>query len=91
MTAPVLMLPINNGRFVLDVDASNLTSGAVLSQEQRGQEQVVAYFSQKHSGTERNYCMTRKELLAVVKALRKFRVYLFGRPCLRRTDHSALH
>ena len=37
-----------------------------------------------------NYCITRKELLAVMKALRKFRVYLLGRPFLLRTDHSTL-
>ena len=50
MTAPVLTLPIDEGRFVLDVDASDLVSGAILFQEQGGQERVVAYFSQKHSG-----------------------------------------
>ena len=72
------------------MDGSDLASGAVLSQEQVGLEQVVAYFSQKYSETERNYCITRKELLAVVKALRKFRMYLLGRSFLLRTDHSAL-
>ena len=66
VTVPVLTLPIDEGRFVLDVDASDLASDAVVSQEQCGQERVVAYFSHKHSGTERNYCTTRKELLAMV-------------------------
>ena len=64
--------------------------GAVLSQEQGGHERVLAYFRQKHSETERNYFTTRKELLVVVKALRKFRMYIYGRPFLLRTDHSAL-
>ena len=88
MTMPVLTLPIDEGRFVLDVDASDLASGAVLSQEQGSQEWVIAYFNQKYSETERNYCTTRKKLLAVVKALRKIRVYLLGRPLLLITDHS---
>ena len=30
-SAPVLTLPINDGRFILDVDASDLSVGAVLS------------------------------------------------------------
>ena len=38
-----------------------------------------------------NYCTIRKGLLAAVKAVGKFRVYLLGRPFLLRTDHNALH
>ena len=52
VTAPVLTLPIDEGQFVLDVDALDLASGSVLSQEQGGQERVVEFFSQKHYGTE---------------------------------------
>ena len=90
VSAPVLALPIDDGRFILDVDASDLSLGAFLSQLQGGKERVIAYFSQRHAATEMNYCTTRKELLAVVKALRKFRVYLLGRPFLLRANHSAL-
>ena len=78
-SAPVLALPIDDGRFILDVDASDLSVVADLSQRQGGKERVIAYFSKRHAATEMNYCTTHKELLAVVKALRKFRVYLLGR------------
>ena len=88
VSAPVPALPIDDGRFILDVDASDISVGAVLSQLQGGNERVIAYFSQRHAATEMNYCTTRK--LAVVKALRNVRVYLLGRPFLLRTDHSAL-
>ena len=90
VSAPVLALSIDDGKFILDVDASDLSVGAVLSRLQGEKDRMIAFFSQRHSATELNYCTTRKELLAVVKVLRKFRVYLLGRPFLPRTDHSAL-
>jgi hypothetical protein len=89
-TAPVLAMPADTGKFWLDTDASNLAIGAVLSQEQDGVEKVIAYASRTLSGPERNYCVTRKELLAVVFFVKHFRSYLLGRSFSIRTDHSAL-
>jgi hypothetical protein len=40
--------------------------------------------------TQRNYCTTRKELLAIVYFTRYFRHYLLGRNFLVRTDHGSL-
>ena len=37
-----------------------------------------------------NYCTTRRELLAVVRAVKHFRPYLYGRKFLVRTDHASL-
>ena len=51
---------------------------------------MISYFSHRLSKAESNYCVTRRELLAVIKALRKFHHYLYGRPFTRRTDHAAL-
>ena len=39
---------------------------------------------------ERNYCVTRKELLAVVASIEHFHYHLYGRTFKIRTDHSAL-
>ena len=44
-TAPVPADPIASGEYNLDADASEKGIGAVLSQEQNGQEKVVAYYS----------------------------------------------
>ncbi|GFQ79539.1 retrovirus-related Pol polyprotein from transposon opus, partial [Trichonephila clavata] len=67
-SAPILAYPETGKRFILDTDASCESIGAVLSQEIDSQERVIAYFSKCLSSPERNYCVTRKELLAIVKA-----------------------
>lgn len=89
-TAPILSFPCRSGKFILDCDASHSTLGAVLSQEQDGQEHVIAYASKKMSNNEINYCVTRKELLAVYTFVKQFRHYLLGSRFLIRTDHKAL-
>lgn len=61
-TAPILAFPTVDGLFILDTDASNTGLGAVLSQVQGGEEKVNAFHSKSLSKSERNYCVTRKEL-----------------------------
>ena len=87
---PILSYPRNEDSFILDTDASNTCMGAVLSQVQDGQEKVIAYFSKAFSRTEKKYCVTRRELLAVVSSIKQFHHYLYGRHFLVRTDHGAL-
>lgn len=65
--------------FVIDADASNDGMGAVLSQVQGGEEKVISYYSKTFSKPERRYCVTRRELLAVVSSIRKFHHYVYGR------------
>ncbi|GFV64240.1 retrovirus-related Pol polyprotein from transposon opus [Trichonephila clavipes] len=89
-SARVLAYPEIGKQFILDADASHESIGAVLSQEIDGQERVIAYFSKCLSKPERNYCVTRKELLAIVKAVEHFHLYLYGRRFLLRTDHASL-
>ncbi|XP_067945258.1 uncharacterized protein [Watersipora subatra] len=40
--------------------------------------------------SEHNYCITRRELLAVVKAVKHFRPYLYDQEFLLQTDHASL-
>ncbi|GBN83820.1 Retrovirus-related Pol polyprotein from transposon 297 [Araneus ventricosus] len=54
------------------------------------EECVIAYFSKSLGKPERNYCVTRKELLAIVKSIEHFHHYLYGRKFLLRTDHASL-
>ncbi|GFX20790.1 transposon Tf2-11 polyprotein [Trichonephila clavipes] len=89
-SSPILIYPQPDKPFILDTDASNESVGAVLSQEIDGQERVVAYWSKCLSKPERNYCVTRKELLAIAKAIEHFHHYLYGQKFLLRTDHASL-
>ncbi|GFV08228.1 retrovirus-related Pol polyprotein from transposon 412 [Trichonephila clavipes] len=89
-SSPILIYPQPDKPFILDTDASNESVGAVLSQEIDGQERVVAYWSKCLSKPERNYCVTLKELLAIVKAIEHFHHYLYGQKFLLRTDHASL-
>ena len=89
-TTPILTYPCPGEEFILDNDASNYGIGAVLSQIQGGEERVIGYYSRSLNKAERNYCVTRKELLAVVAAVEHFHYYLYGQKFTVRTDHSAL-
>ena len=82
-SAPVLAYPSNKGRYILDTDASNFAVGAVLSQVQvddegHEEERVIAYYSKTLNQSEQRYCARRRELLAIVKAVKHFDVYVRG-------------
>ena len=88
--APILAYPDFNLPYILDTDASGLGSGAVLSQKFKDFEKVIAYYSKTFNKEEQNYCVTRREMLAIVRALKHFRPYLYGQTVLVRTDHASL-
>ena len=88
--APVLAYPQPGGGYTLDCDASDVGIGAVLSQTQAGVEKVICYGSKKLDRAQRNYCVTRKELLAVITFVTQYRHYLLGQHFNIRTDHSSL-
>lgn len=90
-SAPILAYPDNTRPFILDTDASNTGIGGVLSQKDAdGEEKVIAYASRALSKPERNYCVTRRELLAAVYFTKHFRLYLLGQPFILRTDQDSL-
>ena len=89
-TPPILASARTDLPSILDTDASDHGIGAVLSQIQQGTERVIAYYSRVLSKAERNYCVTRRELLAVVDLVQNFHYNLCGIPFFIRTDHSTL-
>ena len=91
LTGPEIMgYPLDDGKFILDTDACDVSIGAVLSQMQDGRERVIAYASRTLNKAERNYCVTDRELLAIRYFTEYFRQYLLGRHFTVRTDHQAL-
>ncbi|XP_053378575.1 uncharacterized protein LOC128548173 [Mercenaria mercenaria] len=88
--APILSYPISEGMYILDADASGVGIGSVLQQVQGDKEKVISYFSKCLSKEERHYCVTRRELLAVICSVKHYHHYLFGRHFVIRSDHGAL-
>lgn len=89
-SAPVLAFPKRTGEFIIDTDASANGIGAVLSQVQDGEERVIAYSSKTLNDSQRKYCTTYRELLAVVVFVKQFRHYVWGNHFTIRTDHASL-
>ena len=73
--------------FISDVDTSDLRIAAVLSQITEDGECVVAYTNCTLSKSERRYCVTKKEMLALVYFV-YFRHHLSGTQFTARTDHG---
>lgn len=72
-TIPILALSNDEGTNVLDCDACDVGLWAVLSLRIEGEERVIAYGSRLLSTAERNFCVTRKALLAIVYFTKSYR------------------
>ncbi|KAI2655942.1 Transposon Tf2-8 polyprotein [Labeo rohita] len=93
-TAPVLQHPDPERPFTVEVDASTIGVGAVLSQAV-GEPPVLhpcAFFSRKLTPAEQNYDIGNRELLAIKLALEKWCHWLEGAayPFTIITDHKNL-
>ena len=62
----------------------------MLSQIHDGKEIVIAYASRTLTSPEKNYCVTREEMLAVVYFVKQLKHYLLGRKFVLRTEHGSL-
>lgn len=90
INAPLLHHFDPTKNIMLVTDASDIGVGAVLQLEVDGNEVPVGYFSRLLTKSERNYCASDKETLAVVWAVKKCRHFLQGRKFTLITDHSAI-
>ena len=87
---PILHLPDSAKLFVLRTNASDVGIGAVLMQDHDGKLFPVSYASRKLSPRECKYSTIERECLAIVWAIQKFQVYLYGREFVLQTDHQPL-
>ena len=91
LSADVMGYPLNEaGDFILDVDASDIGIGGILHQMHGDREKVIAYASRSLNKAEKNYCISEKELLAILYFIEYYRQYLLGRRFRVRSDHQAL-
>ncbi|XP_064215678.1 retrovirus-related Pol polyprotein from transposon 297 [Tribolium castaneum] len=91
LEAVLLHYPDLNKIFYVQTDSSGYGLGAELYQIQEdGSRGVIAFASRSLKGPELNYTTTEKELLGVIFALHKFRIYIQATKIIIRTDHQAL-
>ncbi len=94
ISAPILNTPDPALQFIVEVDASEVGVGAILSQRSSSDERIhpCAFFSHHLTLTERNYDIGNRELLAVKLALEEWRHWLEGAafPFMVWTDHKNL-
>ena len=89
--APILRFPNWSLKFHVNIDASGIAIGAILTQPgDDGMDYPIVYSSQKLNKEECNYSTIEREALGMVFALHKYRHYLLANPFIFYTDHQAL-
>lgn len=86
MSPPILRLPDFTKPFLIESDACGTGIGAILLQEER----PIAFYSDALKGSMLGLSTYEKEMIAIVKAIRKWRPYLLGKPFIVRTDQRSL-
>jgi hypothetical protein len=91
VTMPILVFPDWSKEFHVHVDAYSIASRVVLAQPGEGDiDHPLEFGIRKLSTIEINYSTTKREGLAMVYTLQKFRHYLLGGHFKKFTNHSAL-
>jgi len=95
LEATSLPLPVSGRPCILDTDAFDVAVGAPCSPVPSRwwcwkSQRPIAFYSRIMNSDQRNYCLTRRELLAVTAALQHFRHYLLCTHVTLRTGHHSL-
>jgi hypothetical protein len=89
-TTQVLRGPNWKLPFHISLDASDITIGVVLGQEEDKKPYAIYFISKNLTPAELNYTVTEKEFLAVIHDINKFQHYITGYPMVLYIDHSAI-
>jgi hypothetical protein len=90
VTAPILRFFDPELPTLMFTDASEYAVGGWIAQEHPDGIHPVLYWSRKLKDAETHYPTHERELLAIVKMLKRNRSYLLGHPVICKTDHAAL-
>lgn len=89
-TAPVIVSPNWELPFEIMCDASDYVVGTILGQMHTNIFHAIYYANKVLNDNQVNYTTIKRELLAIVFALEKFRPYLIGSKVIVFIDHAAL-
>jgi hypothetical protein len=86
-----LVHPDSEADYIINTDASAKAIGGVLMQEgKNGELRIISTTSRVLTANEQRFSTCEQELLAIVHALQKFRIYVYGRKIKLYTDNQAL-
>ena len=86
-----LVHPDHQLPYIINSDASSRAIGAILMQHSKdGNINIVSTASRVLTPAEQRYTTCELELLAIVYALSKFRIYIYGSKVILNTDNRAL-
>lgn len=86
----MLSFPDHDAEIAIATDASDTGTGAVLHQFVDNAWKPISFFSRKLSKSEAKYSAYDRELLAIFKAVKRFRYFIEGRRFHVFTDHKSL-
>ena len=90
VSAPIIISPDWIKSFEVICDASGVALGVLLGQRSDKILHPIYYASKSLNEAQKNYTVTKQELLAVVFAFEKFRSYLLGTRLIVHIDKSTL-
>ena len=90
VSVPIIIFPDWNSQFEVICDASGVALGVVLGHRRNKILHPIYCASKALNEAQKNYTVTKQELLAVVFVFEKIFSYLLGTRVIVQTDHSAL-
>jgi RNase H-like domain found in reverse transcriptase len=93
MEEPVLLMPDQSKPFQIESNASKVATGAVLTKlDSNGDQHLIAFLSKTFSKTEKKCKIYDRELLGIIRALKKWRHYIqgLGHTMIVYSDHKNL-
>lgn len=78
-TAPILRPADYNRPFTIDASSSDLAISAMLSQHVDGELRIIAYMSAKLPPAQQRYSQPEKNILAIIYACDKWRMFIDGK------------
>ncbi len=86
----MLSHPDDTKQYIIGADALDFGLGAWIAQKHGNELRTLSFASRSLSKPERNYSATKKELLAIVWAIDRFKNYIGGHKFVVHSDHQAL-